>query len=153
MDDSNIPGTSSSTPMKTSSETIKDVEGATKRLKIEQLYSFLKAEGDANTIDVDKFKVTRNTKTGRTMLYFFKDDGGKITLSKNNAEFISPNEIKRGMGGLDAIKGMLGLNETLPLLEKSIQAAARDLNKTNPTYLEMEDIQYNLSNSNFKGEK
>ena len=37
------------------------------------------------------------------------------------------------------MKGMLGLNETPPLLEKSIQAA-RDLNKTMPTDLEMEDI-------------
>ena len=56
------PSTSSSTPMKTSSGTIKDLECATKRLKIEQLYKFLDVEGDANTLDIERFKVTRNTK-------------------------------------------------------------------------------------------
>ena len=118
---------------------MESVEGATKRLKIEQLYKFLDVEGDANTLDIDRFKVTRNTKTSRTMLYFFKDDGDKVRLTKNNGEFRTPNEIRRIMGGLAAMKGMLGLNETPPLLEKSIQAA-RDLNKTIPTDLEMEDI-------------
>ena len=108
-------------------------------MKIEQLYKFLDVEGDANTLDIDRFKVTRNTKTSRTMLYFFKGDGDKVRLTKNNGEFRTPNEIRRIMGGLAAMKGMLGLNETPPLLEKSIQAA-RDLNKTIPTDLEREDI-------------
>ena len=140
MQNGDIPSTSS--PTKTSSGgTLETVEGATKRLKIEQLYTFLDVEGDADTIDIDRFEVERNTKTNRTMLYFFKPiDGDKVRLTKNNGEFRTPNEMKKIMGGLAAMKGMLGLNETPPLLEKSIQQAARDLNKTIPTDLEMEDI-------------
>ena len=132
----NIPSTSSSTPIRIG---INVVEGAGKKLKIEQLYKFLGVEGNSNVVDIDLFKMTRNSKTGHAMLYFFKDDGEKVNLTKISGEFRSANEIKRRMGGLEIMKGMLGLDDTPPLLEKSIQAA-RDLNKTIPTDLEMEDI-------------
>ena len=144
MQNGDIPSTSY--PTKTSSGgTLGSVEGATKRLKIEQLYKFLDVEGDADTIDIDKFKVERDTKTNRTMLYFLKD-GSEVRLTKKKGEFKAPTEISRIMGGLAAMKGMLGLDETPPLLEKSIQEAARsreaarDLNKTIPTDLELDSI-------------
>ena len=132
----NIPSTSSSTPIRIG---INVVEGAGKKLKIEQLYKFLGVEGNSNVVDIDRCKMTRNSKTGHAMLYFFKDDGEKVNLTKISGEFRTANEIKRRMGELEIMKGMLGLDDTPPLLEKSIQAA-RDLNKTIPTDLEMEDI-------------
>ena len=140
MQNGDIPSTSY--PTKTSSGgTLESVEGATKRLKILQLFEFLDVEGDAGTIDIDRFKVMRNTKTNRTMLYFFKDDGVSVNLTKINGEFRTPNEMKRIMGGLAAMKGMLGLDETPPLVvQQAARKAARDLNKTIPTDLEMEDI-------------
>ena len=128
--------TSFSTPIRIG---INVVEGAGKKLKIEQLYKFLGVEGNSNVIDIDRFKMIRNTKTGHAMLYFLKDDGEKVNLTKINGEFRTVNEIKKRMGGLEIMKGMLGLDDTPPLLEKSIQAA-RDLNKTIPTELEMDNI-------------
>ena len=115
---------------------------------IEQLYKYLNVEGDVNLTNRDRFEVTKNSKTGRTMLYFIKNNRERESLTKNNGEFRTENVIKTAMGGLEAMKGMLGLDETPPLLEKSIQAArdlknavqaAADLN--DKTDLEMDSIQ------------
>ena len=126
-------------------------EGATKRLMFLQLYKFLGVKGDANIVDISRFKVGRDTKTRRTMLYFLKGRD-KERLTKENGEFKVPTEISRIMGvNMDFI---LKLNETPPLIveakkreakkrEAALEAAreaARNLNKTIPTDLETEDM-------------
>ena len=146
MDESNIP-TRSSTLMEKSG-TIEGVEGANKTLMIEQLYKELGVEGDVNLTDRDRFKVTRDSKTNHTMLYFLKADRVREHLTRKNGKFRAIKEIRRIMGAVNAMKGMLSLDETPPLLEKSIQAArdlknavqaAADLN--DKTDLEMDSIQ------------
>ena len=143
MDGSNIPSTSSSTPMKTSSGTLESVEGANKDLMIEQLYKKLGVEGNVNRSIRDRFRVTKNSKTGRTMLQFLRKKNGVdwVNLTKDDGQFRAVKAIEVKMGGLETLKGMLGLgfNETPPLLERSRQAAKK-LNDAIPTDLEMDNI-------------
>ena len=107
------------------------------RTKLSQLYKYLHIEGgDINLIDLDRFKLERNTKTGVSMLQFkkIKFNGKEEWMDLNDkrtGKFLTENSLKNKFGGLDAMKAILSVNE-IPELDKTTAAAVK-LRKELPT--------------------
>ena len=59
--------------------------------------------------------------------------------NKKTGEFIAPKRLRDRFGGVDAMKNILGVDETPPALERSFKAATK-LKSELPTYIEMESI-------------
>ena len=110
------------------------------RTKLSQLYDYLHIEGgDINLVDLDRFKLERNTKTGVSMLKFFN---GKDWINLNNqrsGEWLTEKSLKQKFGGLNAMKAILGVDE-IPELDKTTIDAAVKLRKELPTVREIENI-------------
>ena len=70
------------------------------RTKLSQLYEYLHVEGgDINLIDLRRFKLERNTKTGDTMLKFRKGEDWIDLNSKRTGEFLTEKSLKDKFGG------------------------------------------------------
>ena len=54
-------------------------------------------------------------------------------------EFFSPKTLRDRFGGVNTMKNLLGVDKTLPALERSFKAATK-LNRELPMNLEMESI-------------
>ena len=111
-----------------------------KQDKITALYRHLNVTGDSGLADIDRFMITKNSKTGNIDLLFL--DGNKHWQSltnKRTGEFLAPKTLREKFGGLNIMKSVLSLDETLSALERSFKAATK-LNRELPTDLEMESI-------------
>ena len=109
------------------------------RTKLSQLYEYLHIEGgNIDLIDLDRFKLERNTKTGVSMLKFFNGKDWLNLTNQRNGEFLAENSLKQKFGGLNAMKAILGVDE-IPELDKTIAAAVK-LRKKLPTVREIENI-------------
>ena len=60
-------------------------------------------------------------------------------LTKETGEFFAPKTLRDRFGGINAMKSFLGIDTTLPSLERSISAANK-LKSEPPTDLQMESI-------------
>ena len=90
--------------------------------KLLDLYEYLHIEGeiDFDLIDLNRFKLERNTKTGILRLEFDKDGDRKewVNLTdKRTGKFLTPNSLKDKFGGLEAMKSIL-IVDKIPQLEK-----------------------------------
>ena len=95
--------------------------------------------GDIDLINLDRFKLAKDPKKGVTIFKFYNGNDRWVTLTKQTGEFLAAKTLRDGLGGLNAVKDFLGLDETPLLLERSLNAATK-LKAGLPTDLEMEDI-------------
>ena len=111
-----------------------------KRDKITALYRHLNVTGNPGLADIDRFTVKKNSKTSNTDLLIL--DGNKHWQSLTNErtdEFLAAKILREKYGGLNIMKSVLSLDETPPLLERSLSAASK-LSRELPTDLKMESI-------------
>ena len=95
--------------------------------------------GNVNFADLDRFQLNRNEKTGNTELKFLNHKDEWILLTKKRTgEFLAESTIYK-LIGINAMKNMLGLDET-PLQSERSKTAARKLASIIPTDLQMDNI-------------
>ena len=96
--------------------------------------------GDPGLADRDHFVIKKISKTGDTDLLFLDGNKhGQSLTNKRTAMFLAAKTLREKYGGLDIMKNVLGLAETLSALEKSFKAATK-LSCELPTDIEMESI-------------
>ena len=110
-----------------------------KRDKIQALHDFLGVKGDVNLIELDRFRLNRNEKTGNTELKFWNGHDWVSLTNSRNGKFLVESSLIRKMRGPNAMKNMLELDEK-PLQSERSKTAARKLAQTMPTNLEMDNI-------------
>ena len=89
-------------------------------------------------IDLDQFRITKDTKKGITIFGFYNGDRW-VPLTKQTGEFLAAKTLKDRFGGLNAMKKFLGIDKTPPVLERSFKAATK-LSRDLPPDLQMESI-------------
>ena len=94
--------------------------------------------GDIDLIDLGRFKFTKDPKKGVTIFEFYNDDRW-VPLTKQTGEFFAPKTLKDRFGGVNAMKNVLGIDKTPPVLERSFKAATK-LKGELPTDLQMETL-------------
>ena len=109
-----------------------------KRDKINALYRHLNVTGDIDLIDLDRFRLTKESKKGVTIFEFYNGDRW-VPLTKQTGEFFVSKTSGDRFGGVNAMKNFLGIETTPPSLERLISAATR-LKSEFPTDLQMESI-------------
>ena len=110
-----------------------------KRDKINALYRHLDVTGNPDLIDLDRFRLTKDPKKGVTIFEFYNDNDKWVPLTKQTGEFFAPKTLRQIFNGINIIKSVLSLDETPPLLERSLKAATK-LTRDLSTDLEMETI-------------
>ena len=94
--------------------------------RITSLYRHLTLTGDPGLDDIDKFMIKKNSKTGNTDLLCL--DGNKHWQplnNKRNGEFLAAKRLGEKFVGLNIIKSILILDETLSALERSFKAPTK----------------------------
>ena len=110
-----------------------------KRDKITALYRYLDRTGNPDLIDLDRFMIKKNSKTGSTDLLFLDgNDQWQSLTNRRTGEFLAAT-LKEKFDGLNIMKSVLSLDETPPSLERSLKAATK-LKSELPTDLEMENV-------------
>ena len=109
-----------------------------KRDKINALYRHLNVTGDIDLIDLDRFRLTTDSKKGVTIFEFYNGDRW-VPLTKQTGDFFAPKTLKDRFGGVNTIKIFLGIDKTLPALERSLKVATKLIREL-PTDIEMESI-------------
>ena len=110
-----------------------------KRDKITALYRYLDGTGNPDLIDLDRFMIKKNSKTGSTDLLFLDgNDQWQSLTNRRTGEFLAAT-LKEKFDGLNIMKSVLSLDETPPSLERSLKAATK-LKSELPTDLEMENV-------------
>ena len=109
-----------------------------KRDKLIALYRHLNVAGDIDLTDLDRLRLTTDPKKGVTIFEFYNGDRW-VPLARQTGEFLVAKTLRDRFGGIIAMKNFLGLDETPPVLERSVKAASK-LKGELPTDLEMETI-------------
>ena len=107
--------------------------------KIQSLYTTLMVDGNVDLVDLDRFKLVRNSKTGFTELKFFNGEEWVRLTNKRTGEFLSQSTLKKAFGGINAMTTILSLEDVPPELNRSINAAMK-LKAKLPTAREIEEI-------------
>ena len=89
--------------------------------------------------ELDRFRLSRNEKTGKIELEFRKGLDWVSLTNKYTGEFLAKSSLEQRMGGVYAMKHMLGLDRD-PLQSERSKTAARKLTQIIPTDLEMDNI-------------
>ena len=110
-----------------------------KRQKMQVLHDFLGVKGDVNLVELDRFRFKRNQKTGNAELDFWNGQDWVSLTNKRTGDFLTESSIRQKIGGVNAMKNMLGLDET-PIRSERAITVARKLASTIPTDLEMDNI-------------
>ena len=110
-----------------------------KQDKIIALYRDLDVTGNPDLIDPDGFRLTTDPKKGAVIFEFYNGNDRWVPLTKQTGEFLASKTLRYKLGGLNAMKNFLGLDETPPSLERSLKAASK-LKGELPTDLQMESI-------------
>ena len=95
-----------------------------KRHKINALYRHLNVMGNLDLIDLDRFRVTKDSKKGVTAFEFYNGDRW-VSLTKQTGEFFAPKSLRDRFGGVKTMKHFLGIDKTPPALEKRLQQSLR----------------------------
>ena len=109
-----------------------------KQDKLTTLYRHLNVTGNPDLIDLDRFILTKDLIKAAKIFEFYNGDRW-VPLKKQTGEFFVPKTLRDRFGGINAMKSFLGIETTLPSLERSI-SAARKLKSELPTDLQMESI-------------
>ena len=110
-----------------------------KRDKINALYRHLDITSNPNLIDLDRFRLTKDPKKGVTIFEFYNGNDKWVPPTKQTGEFFAPKTLRQKFNGINIMKSVLSLDETPPLLERSLKTATK-LTRDLPTDLEMETI-------------
>ena len=132
-------GTSSRTPTGVFNRPGDKIIPLSNELKIQALHDFLGAGGNVNLVELDRFRLNRNEKTGNAELKFWNGRDWVLLTNKVDGKFLAKSSLERKMGGVYAMKNMLGL-DTDPLQSERSKTAARKLAQIIPTDLEMDNI-------------
>ena len=105
--------TSFSTPSReTPGSKIIPLSNELKRQKIYALHQELGVTGDVNLAELDRFRLNLNEKTRNSELKFFNGQDWILLTNKHTGGFLAEGSLIRKMGGVNAMKNMLGLDET-----------------------------------------
>ena len=115
------------------------VRAQLKRDKLIALYSHLNVTGNLDFIDLDRFKLTKDSKKGVIIFEFYNGNDRWVSLTKQTGQFFAPKTLKDRFGGLNIMKNVLGLDETPSSFDRSIKAATK-LKGELPAALMMESI-------------
>ena len=96
--------------------------------------------GDPGLVDIDRFMIKKNSKTGNTDLLFFDGNNQWQSLTnKRTGEFLAAKTLREKFGKLNIMKSVLSPDETPSALERSLKATTK-FKAESPTDLEMESI-------------
>ena len=96
--------------------------------------------GDPDLVDLDRFMIKKNTKTGNIELLFIEHNNQWQSLTNNGtSEFLAPKTFRKKFGGVNTMKSVLSLDQTLPSIERLISATTR-IKAELPTDLQIESI-------------
>ena len=88
-----------------------------KRDKRIALYRHLNVTGNPELINLDRFRLTIDSKKGVTIFEFYNGNDRWVPLTKQTCEFFAPKTLKDRFVGLNIMKNVLGLDETSPCLK------------------------------------
>ena len=139
-DTSRVDETSFTAPATTEATSMLRLRQKLKRDKIVSLHRYLGVTGDPGLADLDRFNIKKNSKTGNfEFLFLDADKHWQYPTNKRTGEFLAGKTLREKFGGLNIMKGVLGLDKTPSALERSINAASKLKNEL-PTDLQMESI-------------
>ena len=109
------------------------------RNKLDSLYHHLGTKGSLDLVNLDRFKMKTNSKTGITDLLWYNGENWVSLTNQRTGEFLAVSTLKTKFGGLTLMKKFLNLEQTPPSIDRSIKAA--DLLKSEiPTQTDIETI-------------
>ena len=73
--------------------------------------------GNPELINLDRFRLTIDSKKGVTIFEFYNGNDRWVPLTKQTCEFFAPKALKDRFVGLNIMKNVLGLDETSPCLK------------------------------------
>ena len=76
--------------------------------------------GNPDLIDLDRFRLKTDPKKGAVIFEFYNGNDRWVALTKQTGEFLASKTLRDRLGGLNAMKNFLGLDETPPSLERSL---------------------------------
>ena len=139
-DTSRVDETSFTAPATTEATSMLRLRQKLKRDKIVSLHRYLGVTGDPGLADLDRFNIKNNSKAGNfEFLFLDADKHWQYPTNKRTGEFLAGKTLREKFGGLNIMKGVLGLDKTPSALERSINAASKLKNEL-PTDLQMESI-------------
>ena len=109
------------------------------RNKLDALYHHLGAKGSLDSVDLDRFKMKTNSKTGMTDLLWYNSENWVSLTNQRTGEFLAVSTLKTKFGSLAPMKKFLILEQTPPSIDRSIKAAAL-LKSEIPTQTDIETI-------------
>ena len=109
------------------------------RNKLDALYHDLGAKGSLDFVNLDRFKMKTNSKTGITDLLWYNGENWVSLTNQRTGEFLTVGTLKTKFGGLTPMKKFLNLEQTPPSIDRSIKAANL-LKSEIPTQTDIETI-------------
>ena len=109
------------------------------RNKLDALYHHLDTKGSLDLVNLDRFKMKTNSKTGINDLLWYNDENWVSLTNQRTGEFLGVSTLKTKFGGLTLMKNVLNLEQTPPSIDQSIKAANL-LKSEIPTQTDIENI-------------
>ena len=109
------------------------------RNKLDALYHHLGAKRNLDFVDLDRFKMKTNSKTGITDLLWYNGENWVSLTNQRTGEFLAVSTLKTKFGSLTLMKKFLNLEQTPPSIDRSIKASAL-LKSEKPTQTDIETI-------------
>ena len=109
------------------------------RNKLDSLYHHLGIKGSLGFVNIDRFKMKTNSKTGITDLLWYNDQNWVSLTNQLTGGFLAVSTLETKFGGLTPMKKVLNLEQTPPSIDWSIKAANL-LKSQIPTQTDIETI-------------
>ena len=109
------------------------------RNKLDALYHHLGTKGSLDFVNLDRFKMKTNSKTGITDLLSYNRKNWISLTNQRTDEFLAVSTLKTKFGGLTLMKKFLNLEQRPPSIDRSIKAANL-LKSEIPTQTDIENI-------------
>ena len=103
------------------------------------MYHHLGAKGSLDFVNLDRFKMKTNSKTGITELLWYNGENWVSLTNQRTGEFLAVSTLKTKFGGLTFMKIFLNLKQIPPSIDRSIKAANL-LKSEIPTQTDIENI-------------
>ena len=117
------------------------------RNKLDSLYHHLGTKGNLDLVNLDRFKMKTNSKTGITDLLWYNGENWVSLTNQRTGELLAVSTLKTKFGGLTPMKNFLNLEQTPPSIDRSIKAANL-LKSEIPTQTDIETTPlFNLSSA------
>ena len=91
------------------------------RNKLYALYHHLGAKGSLDFVDLDRFKMKTNYKTGITDLLWYNNENWVSLTNQRTGEFLAVSALKTKFVGLTLMRNFLNLEQTPPSMNQSIR--------------------------------